>query len=156
MQRICLFPGTFDPLTLGHVDIIKRAVPLFDKIIVGIGINASKSPMFSPEQRLQWIKDIFKTEPIVEGAVYEGLTINFCQKVGAQFILRGIRYVSDFEYEKTIADANRTMDPTIETIFLTGEPKYTSVASTIVRDIIRNCGDASPFLPDVVTKSLIA
>jgi pantetheine-phosphate adenylyltransferase len=156
MQRICLFPGTFDPLTLGHVDIIKRAVPLFDKIIVGIGINASKSPMFSPEQRLQWIKDIFKTEPIVEGAVYEGLTINFCQKVGAQFILRGIRYVSDFEYEKTIADANRTMDPTIETIFLTGEPKYTSVASTIVRDIIRNGGDASPFLPDVVTKSLIA
>ena len=156
MQRICLFPGTFDPLTLGHVDIIKRAVPLFDKIIVGIGINASKSPMFSPEQRLQWIKDIFKTEPIVEGAVYDGLTINFCQKVGAQFILRGIRYVSDFEYEKTIADANRTMDPTIETIFLTGEPKYTSVASTIVRDIIRNGGDASPFLPDVVTKSLIA
>ena len=154
MQRICLFPGTFDPVTLGHVDIIKRAIPLFDKIIVGIGINASKSPMFSPEQRLQWIKDIFKNDPIVEGAVYEGLTIHFCQKVGAQFILRGIRYVSDFEYEKTIADANRTMDPSIETIFLTGEPKYTSVASTIVRDIIRNGGDASHFLPDAVTKSL--
>jgi len=154
MQRICLFPGTFDPVTLGHVDIIRRSIPLFDKIIVGIGINASKSPMFSPEQRLQWIRDIFKNDPSVEGAVYEGLTVNFCQKVGAQFIIRGIRYVSDFEYEKTIADANRTMDPSIETIFLTGEPKYTSVASTIVRDIIRNGGDASPFLPEAVTKSL--
>jgi pantetheine-phosphate adenylyltransferase len=154
MQRICLFPGTFDPVTLGHVDIIQRAIPLFDKIVVGVGINASKSPMFSPEQRLQWIDEIFKGQPIVEGAVYEGLTINFCQKIGAKFILRGIRYVSDFEYEKTIADANRTMDPSIETIFLTGEPKYTSVASTIVRDIIRNAGDASPFLPDAVIKSI--
>jgi pantetheine-phosphate adenylyltransferase len=154
MQRICLFPGTFDPVTLGHVDIIQRAMPLFDKIIVGVGINASKSPMFSPEQRLQWIDEIFKGQPGVEGAVYEGLTINFCQKIGAKFILRGIRYVSDFEYEKTIADANRTMDPKIETIFLTGEPKYTSVASTIVRDIIRNSGDASPFLPAAVIKSI--
>jgi pantetheine-phosphate adenylyltransferase len=154
MQRICLFPGTFDPVTLGHVDIIQRAIPLFDKIIVGVGINASKSPMFSPEQRLQWIDDIFKGQPTVEGAVYEGLTIDFCKKIGAKFILRGIRYVSDFEYEKTIADANRTMDPSIETIFLTGEPKYTSVASTIVRDIIRNGGNASPFLPDAVIKSI--
>lgn len=154
MERICLFPGTFDPVTLGHVDIIRRSIPLFDRIVVGVGINASKSPMFSPEQRLQWISDIFKNDPVVEGAVYEGLTINFCQKIGAKFILRGIRYVSDFEYEKTIADANRTMDPSIETIFLTGEPKYTSVASTIVRDIIRNGGDASPFLPEAVIRSL--
>lgn len=154
MQRICLFPGTFDPVTLGHVDIITRAIPLFDRIIVGIGINAAKTPMFTPEKRLQWISEIFKDQPSVEGAVYEGLTINFCQKRGARFILRGIRYVSDFEYEKTIADANRTMDPSIETIFLTGEPKYTSVASTIVRDIIRNGGDASPFLPQAVSSTL--
>jgi len=111
--------------------------------------------MFTPEQRLQWIKDIYKDEERVSGAVYEGLTIDFCQQLGARFILRGIRYVSDFEYEKTIADANRTLDKTIETIFLTGEPKYTSVASTIVRDIIRNGGNASPFLPDAVYKSLI-
>ena len=154
MQRICLFPGTFDPVTLGHVDIINRALPLFDKIIVGIGLNTSKAPMFSPEQRLDWIKEIYKDEERVEGPVYEGLTINFCQKLGAHFILRGIRYVSDFEYEKTIADANRTLDRTIETIFLTGEPKYTSVASTIVRDIIRNGGDVSHFLPESVFKSL--
>jgi len=154
MKRICLFPGTFDPLTLGHVDIINRALPLFDKIVVGIGLNAAKAPMFTAEQRLQWIRDIYKDEDRVQGAVYEGLTIDYCKKIGANFILRGIRYVSDFEYEKTIADANRTLDRTIETIFLTGEPKYTSVASTIVRDILRNGGDASLFLPEVVFKSL--
>lgn len=153
-MRICLFPGTFDPVTLGHVDIINRALPLFDKIVVGIGLNTSKSPMFSPEERLQWIKEIYKDEERVEGAAYEGLTINFCKQIGAHFILRGIRYVSDFEYEKTIADANRTLDRSIETVFLTGEPKYTSVASTIVRDIIRNGGDASHFLPEVVFNSL--
>ena len=154
MQRICLFPGTFDPVTLGHVDIIDRALPLFDKIIVGIGSNFSKGPMYSAEQRLKWIKEIYKNEPKVEGAVYDGLTVEFCKKIGAHFILRGIRYVSDFEYEKTIADANRALDKSIETIFLTGEPKYTSVASTIVRDIIRNGGDASAFLPEIVFKSI--
>ena len=135
MPRICLFPGTFDPVTLGHVDIINRALPLFDKIVVGIGLNTSKAPMFSDEQRLQWIKEIYKDEDRVEGAVYEGLTIDFCRKIGAHFILRGIRYVSDFEYEKTIADANRTLDRSIETVFL-------------------NHGDASHFLPEVVFKSL--
>ncbi len=153
-MRICLFPGTFDPLTLGHVDIINRALPLFDKIVVGIGSNIAKAPMFSSEQRVAWIEEIYKNEPKVEAASYEGLTVNFCKKIGAQFILRGIRYVSDFEYEKTIADANRTLDSSIETIFLTGEPKYTSVASTIVRDIIRNRGDASHFLPEIVYKSI--
>jgi pantetheine-phosphate adenylyltransferase len=154
MQRICLFPGTFDPPTLGHVDIINRALPLFDKVVVAIGVNSSKTPMFSPEQRLLWVEEIFKDQPKVEGAVYEGLTVDYCREIGAQFILRGIRYVSDFEYEKTIADANRAMSPDIETIFLTGEPKYTSVASTIVRDILRNGGNASSFLPDAVIRSL--
>lgn len=154
MSRICLFPGTFDPITLGHVDIINRALPLFDKIIVGVGLNAAKVPMFSAEQRVQWINEIYEKEDKVEGGVYEGLTINYCKTINAQFILRGIRYVSDFEYEKTIADANRTLDSSIETIFLTGEPKYTSVASTIVRDIIRNGGDARLFLPAEVYRTL--
>ena len=154
MQRICLFPGTFDPVTLGHTDIINRALPLFDRIVVGIGINSSKNPMFSAEQRMEWFREIYKDEPKVESVVYEGLTIHYCDKIGARFILRGIRYVSDFEYEKTIADANRTLDSHIETIFLTGEPKYTSVASTIVRDIILNGGNASPFLPQAVIDSL--
>ena len=154
MKRICLFPGTFDPVTLGHTDIINRALPLFDQIFVGIGINSSKNPMFSPEQRMEWFKEIYKDESRVESIMYEGLTINCCKKINARFILRGIRFVSDFEYEKTIADANRTLDRNIETIFLTGEPKYTSVASTIVRDIIKNGGDASPFLPQAVISSI--
>lgn len=154
MSRICLFPGTFDPVTLGHVDIIDRALPLFDKIVVGIGLNSAKAPMFTPEQRLNWIKELYQHDERVEGAIYEGLTVDFCRSIGAHFILRGIRYVSDFEYEKTIADANRTLDRSIETIFLTGEPKYTSVASTIVRDIIRNGGDATPFLPERVARSI--
>lgn len=153
-MHVCLFPGTFDPVTLGHIDIINRALPLFDKIIVGIGANASKSPMFSAEQRIHWVSEIYKNEPKVEGAIYHGLTIDFCKEIDANFILRGIRYVSDFEYEKTIADANRQMDHTIETIFLTGEPKYTSIASTIVRDIIRNGGDASYFLPAIVAQDI--
>jgi pantetheine-phosphate adenylyltransferase len=153
-MRICLFPGTFDPITLGHTDIINRALPLFDKIVVGIGKNSAKKPMYPDDQRLEWIAEIYKTEPKVEGALYEGLTIDFCKTIDAHFILRGIRYVADFEYEKTIADANRTMDKSIETIFLTGEPKYTSVASTIVRDIIRNGGDASFFLPEIVYESI--
>jgi pantetheine-phosphate adenylyltransferase len=154
MSRVCLFPGTFDPVTLGHIDIIDRAIPLFDKIYVGIGINSAKNPMFSAEQRMEWFKEIYKNEPKVESVTYDGLTVNYCKTIGATFILRGIRYVSDFEYEKTIADANRTLDKNIETIFLTGEPKYTSVASTIVRDILRNGGNASQFLPEAVNISL--
>jgi len=153
-MRICLFPGTFDPITLGHIDIIERALPLFDQIVVGIGANAAKTPMFSAEQRVVWVQQIFANEPKVSAATYDGLTVNYCQSIGARFILRGIRFVSDFEYEKMIADANRTLDRHIETVFLTGEPKYTSVASTIVRDIIKNGGDASPFLPQAVIDSL--
>lgn len=155
MSRICLFPGTFDPVTLGHTDIIDRALPLFDKIVVGIGINTSKAPMFSAKQRMDWLNEIYVNEPRVSCETYEGLTINFCQKIGARFIIRGIRYVSDFEYEKTIADANRTLDKNIETVFLTCEPKFTSVASTIVRDIIKNGGNAAPFLHPVVANSLL-
>lgn len=154
MKRICLFPGTFDPVTLGHVDIITRAVSLFDEIVVGIGTNSNKTTMFSEKKRKEWLEKIFINEPKISVSVYGGLTINFCKEIGAKYILRGIRFVSDFEYEKTIADANRTLDKTIETIFLTCEPKYTSIASTIVRDIIKNGGDASPFLPEEVNNSL--
>src|SRR5690554_3499630 len=118
-QRICLFPGTFDPITKGHVDIIERAFPLFDKIIIGIRINSSKKPMFDVQQRSTWIKEIFREEPKLEVASYEGLTIDFCKELKANFILRGIRYVSDFEYEKAIADMNRMLNPDIETVFLT-------------------------------------
>ena len=154
MQRKCLFPGTFDPITIGHLDIINRSLSLFDKLIIGIGSNASKVSMFSEEQRLEWINEIFKDEPKVEAVIYDGLTVECCKEVGANFILRGIRYVNDFEYEKAIADMNRSLDANIETIFLTCLPQYTSVASTLVRDVIRNGGNAAPFLPKPVVKFL--
>ncbi len=153
-QRIGLFPGTFDPITLGHVDIINRSLGLFDRLYIGIGTNVNKQPMYSDEQRLTWIKEIYKDEPKVEALIYEGLTVNCCRRVGATYILRGIRYVSDFEYEKVIADMNRSLDSGIESIFLTCSPPYTSVASTLVRDVIRNGGDAGQFLPEVVRKSI--
>jgi pantetheine-phosphate adenylyltransferase len=150
MQRICLFPGTFDPITMGHVDVIERTVALFDKLVIGVGINSSKQPMFSVEQRTGWIKDIFRNEPRVEVTGYEGLTVDYCKKINAQFILRGIRYISDFEYEKAIADMNRMLAPGIETIFLTCSPQYSTISSTLVRDVIRNGGNARLFLPPEV------
>lgn len=154
MQRIALFPGTFDPITIGHLDIIHRALPLFDKLVIGIGRNVNKSAMFSEEQRMQWIKEIFRDNPNVGVVVYEGLTVECCRKVGANFIVRGIRYVNDFEYEKAIADMNRSLDHNIETVFLTCLPQYTSVASTLVRDVIRNGGNARQFVPDAVAKDI--
>ncbi len=154
MSRICLFPGTFDPVTLGHTDIIDRALPLFDKLYIGIGRNVNKQPMFSEQQRLEWLHAIYAGNPKVEAVVYDGLTVECCKKVGAQFILRGIRYVNDFEYEKAIADMNRSIATNIETIFLTCLPQYTSVASTLVRDVLNNGGDVSQFLPSVVNQSL--
>ncbi len=153
-MRVCLFPGTFDPITMGHTDIINRALPLFDKVVIGIGRNANKVPMFSEEQRLGWIKEIYINEPKVEAVVYEGLTVECCKRVGANFILRGIRYVNDFEYEKAIADMNRSINGHIETVFLTCLPQYTSVASTLVRDVLKNGGDVSQFLPAVVNESI--
>jgi pantetheine-phosphate adenylyltransferase len=153
-MRIALFPGTFDPITIGHLDIIDRSLPLFDKLVIGIGRNANKEPMFSEEQRKSWVKEIYKENPKVDAMVYDGLTITACEEVGANFILRGIRYVNDFEYEKAIADMNRALNKNIETVFLTCLPQYTSVASTLVRDVLRNGGDVTPFVPKIVSDSI--
>ena len=153
-MRICLFPGTFDPVTFGHTDIIDRALPLFDKIIVGIGRNINKTPMFSDQQRIDWLNEIYVDNENVQAVLYDGLTVNCCKEVGAKFILRGIRYVNDFEYEKAIADMNRSLADNIETVFLTCLPQFTSVASTLVRDVLRNGGEVSPFLPKAVNRSI--
>jgi len=150
MQRICLFPGTFDPITLGHVDVIERSVSLFDKLVIGVGINSSKQPMFSVEQRTDWMNEVFKNDPRIEITSYQGLTVDFCKQIGANYILRGIRYVSDFEYEKAIADMNRMLAPQIETVFLTCSPQYSTISSTLVRDVIRNGGNISLFVPSEV------
>lgn len=145
--RICLFPGSFDPITLGHINIIKRAVGLFDKLVIGIGTNSSKEPMFSVEQRTAWIQSIFKNDPRIEVQSYKGLTVDFCKAIDAKYILRGIRFVSDFEYERAIADMNHSLAPEIESIFLTSAAAHSSISSTLVRDVIRNGGDARQFLP---------
>ena len=147
-QRICLFPGTFDPITKGHTDIIDRALGLFDSLIIGIGINSSKQPMFSLEQRIEWIERIYKNEPKIKVIAYEGLTIDCCKNNNAQFILRGIRYINDFEYEKAIAQMNLSISG-IETVFFMTDPAVAPISATIVREIARNKGDISPFVSEV-------
>ena len=149
-MRIALFPGTFDPITLGHTDVINRGLTLFDKLIIGIGLNVNKQPMFDMDQRIAWIRQIYSEVPSLEVHTYEGLTVDYCQSVNARFILRGIRNVGDLEYEKSIADMNRILAPSIETVFLACSPIYSSYSSTIVRDVIRNHGNYSLFLPDQV------
>ncbi len=150
MKKIALFPGSFDPITNGHVDVITRALPLFDKIIVALGKNATKNYMFSLEQRLSWINDTFANEPKVETEVYQGLTIDFAQKCHAQFLLRGVRNPADFEFEKAISQANRKMLPTVDTVFILTSAEHSFISSSIVRDVIRNNGDYTLFVPPQV------
>ncbi|WP_104734543.1 pantetheine-phosphate adenylyltransferase [Hanstruepera ponticola] len=148
MKR-AIFPGSFDPITLGHYDIIKRAVKLFDEVIVAIGVNAEKKYMFSLEERKQFISDAFKDEPKVTVVSYEGLTVDFCLKNNVKFILRGLRNPADFEFEKAIAHTNRDLAP-IETVFLLTAAKTSYIASSIVRDVIRNHGDYTKLVPKSV------
>lgn len=148
MKR-AIFPGSFDPLTLGHYDIIKRGVTLFDEIIVAIGVNADKKYMFSLEERKRFIEKAFTKEPKVKVMTYEGLTVDFCKKIEAEFILRGLRNPADFEFEKAIAHTNRHLS-TIETVFLLTAARTSFIASSIVRDVIRNNGDYTKLVPDSV------
>lgn len=146
-MKIALFPGSFDPITIAHVDILKRSLPLFDKIVVGIGLNSSKQNFLSAETRGEIVKTVFIDYPNVDVQLYEGLTVDFCKKINAQYMVRGIRSVGDFEYERAIAQINQTMMPEMETIFILSKPEYSAISSTIVRDILRNHGDVSKFLP---------
>ncbi len=150
MERIAVFPGSFDPITKGHESIIKRALPMFDKIIVAIGENAEKKSYFTLEQRINWIKAVFQDEPSVSVVSYRGLTVEFCRKMNARFLLRGLRTSADFEFERSIGQINKNLDADIETVFLLTMPEHTALNSSIVRDILRNGGDASQFVPDVV------
>ena len=146
-MKIALFPGSFDPVTKAHVDIVKRSVSLFDKIYIGIGANSSKQGLLSVAKREDMLRAVFEMEPKIHIVAYEGLTVDFCKSIGAQFMIRGIRTVSDFEYEKAIAQMNHSLAPEIESIFIVSKPGYSSISSTIVREIMRHNGDVSQFIP---------
>lgn len=148
-MRRAIFPGSFDPITLGHFDIIKRGVHLFDEIIVAIGINAEKKYMFSLEQRKQFIEETFKNQPKVKVLTYKGMTVDFCKEIDAKFILRGLRNPADFEFEKAIAHTNRKLSK-IETVFLLTAANTSYISSSIVRDVIRNNGNYSILVPESV------
>ena len=151
MTHKAIFPGSFDPITLGHYDIIKRGITLFDEVIVAIGVNADKKYMFSLEERKIFIEKAFENEPKVKVITYQGLTIELCHKEKAQFILRGLRNPADFEFEKAIAHVNRKLSK-IETVFLLTASNTSYISSSIVRDVIRNGGDYKKFVPNSVLK----
>ena len=150
MSRIALFPGSFDPITLGHVDIIERAVPLFDEIKIAVGTNSAKNYLFSLEQRVQWIEQTFAHEPKISVITYKGLTVDFAKEQGVQFLLRGLRNPADFEFEKAIAQANREMVPDLETVFLLTSARYAYISSSIVREVYNHGGDLQKFVPVTV------
>lgn len=148
MKKIAVFPGSFDPITKGHESVIKRAIPLFDKIIVAIGENAEKKGYFTVDKRIELMKKVFKKNPEIEVTKYSGLTIDYCRKVNAGFILRGLRTSADFEFERSIGQMNKKLNENIETVFMLTTPEHTAINSSIVRDILRHGGDVSQFVPD--------
>ncbi len=150
-KKIVVFPGSFDPITTGHVDLVRRALPLFDEVIVAIGVNSQKQTLFPLEQRKAWIAEVFADERRVSVDVFEGLTVHFCQKVRAHYLLRGLRNASDFDYEKTISQLNQIVGENVETLFFISKPEFSHISSTIVREIIKGGGNAKPFLPKGVT-----
>jgi pantetheine-phosphate adenylyltransferase len=148
MEKIAVFPGSFDPFTRGHESIILRALPLFDRIIIAIGENSEKRSYFPLEKRLEMIRKLYLGQSKVEVDQYQGLTVDYCRKAGARFLLRGLRTSADFEFERAIAQVNLKMNPEVETVFLLTLPEYSPVTSTIVREILRYGGDVSPFIPE--------
>jgi len=148
-MKKAVFPGSFDPITLGHVDLIYRGLEIFDEIIIAIGVNADKKQLFSLEDKIQQIKNTFKNEPRIKVTSYKGLTVDFCKSINSKYILRGLRNSSDFNYEQSIAQTNSSLS-SIESVFLISSPQLTHISSTIVRDIIRNGGDYKSLVPDSV------
>jgi pantetheine-phosphate adenylyltransferase len=154
-MNIAVFPGSFDPITLGHIDLVKRSIPIFDKIYVAVGINSQKKTLFTLEKRMAWLEKEFEGINSVEVGSFEGLTVNYCAKVGAQYLIRGLRNASDFDYEKTISQLNQIIGDNIETIFLISKPEYSHISSTIVREIIKGQGDISSFVPKHITEQIV-
>jgi pantetheine-phosphate adenylyltransferase len=154
MEKIAVFPGSFDPITRGHESVVVRSVDLFDKIIIAIGTNSNKEGFFSLEKRMNWIKKTFKNYKSIEVVNYQGLTTEFCKQNNAKFLLRGIRTGADFEYERSIAQMNKKMMPDIETVLILTEPDLTPISSTILRDIYRHGGDIKPFVPKAIHSDL--
>lgn len=146
-KRIAVFPGSFDPITLGHEDLIKRAAPLFDEIIVAIGLNSSKQGLFSLEERTTWLEKVFDNEENISIDSYRGLTVDFCKEKHSSYIIRGLRSSSDFEYEKQISQLNHIIGSGIETVFLISKPEFSHISSSIVREILKNNGDVSQLVP---------
>ncbi len=153
MKRIAIFPGSFDPFTIGHENIVLRAVGLFDEIIIGIGYNSNKKDFFPVDKRIEWVQYLFSEYPNIKVDKYEGLTVDFAKDKGAGYILRGIRTAADFEYERAIAQVNKAMTG-IDSVFLLTTPEHTPVNSSIVRDIIRHDGDASQFIPEKIREKM--
>ena len=146
-MKVAVFPGSFDPITKGHVDLVKRAIPLFDKIIVAVGVNSQKKGLFSVDQRLEMLEKVFAEDDSVYTGQFEGLTVNFCKEQGSEYLLRGLRNASDFDYEKTISQLNFIIGEELETVFLISRPEFSHISSTIVREIIKGKGNVEPFIP---------
>ena len=152
-KKIAVFPGSFDPFTIGHESVIKRSLPLFDEIIIAIGSNSKKQAYFPIQKRMQMIREVFRDQPKIRVESYSGLTVDFCKKSGAQYLLRGLRTSADFEYERVIAQTNKAMYEGLESVFLLTLPEHTHINSTIIRDVIRYGGDAGKFVPKAIDLS---
>lgn len=152
-NKIALFPGSFDPFTIGHESVINRSLPLFDQIIIAVGVNTKKQGYFPIEKRLAMIREVFRDNPKIRVESYSGLTVDFCKECGAQYLLRGLRTAADFEYERAIAQINKAMYPELESVFLLTLPEHTPINSTIIRDVIRHGGNASKFVPKAIDLS---
>jgi pantetheine-phosphate adenylyltransferase len=154
MKKIAVFPGSFDPITRGHESIVRRALPVFDEIIVALGENIEKKSYFPLDNRLKWLKQVFSDEPKIRVIKYSGLTVDFCRKMKAEYILRGLRTSADFEFERTVGLMNKAIFPAIETVFLLSAPEYAALSSSVIRDILKNGGDASNFVPEKIAKEI--